>query len=87
LRNGFGGKRTVMMKPVYASMSAAESGAPVPMRLTNAGLKAWKLGRSPRQWNGSRLSSPRSVWVAIGPFMGSKPFVEGPSGAKWFADV
>jgi hypothetical protein len=45
-------------------------------------LKCWKFCRSPRQWNGSSVFKPRSVCVVIGPFMGSKPFVDGPSGAK-----
>jgi hypothetical protein len=43
----------------------------VPISPTNALLKAFMVGRSPRQWSGS--SMPRSVCVVIGPFSGSKP--------------
>ena len=46
----------------------------VPISPTNALLKASIVGRSPRQWSGSSI--PRSVWVVIGPFWGSKPACE-----------
>src|SRR5213080_3896197 len=58
------------------------SGWAIPSRSSKPTLKDRKFRRSPRQWNGSRVFNPRSVWVVIGPFIGSKPLVEGPSGAK-----
>src|SRR5947207_1092868 len=66
---GFGEKLSVLMKSRKAFMSAVESWLP-PNKLLNAGLKAVKSARSPRQWSGSRLLRPLSVCVVIGPFIG-----------------
>ena len=41
-----------------------------PIRLTNAGLKALKSARSPRQCSRKVPGRPRRLWVAIGPFIG-----------------
>ena len=52
-------------------MSAVLSCAP-PIKPLKAGLKAWKVARSPRQCSGCVPSRPRSVCVFIGPFIGWK---------------